>query len=406
MTNAPDPRASARTIVFCVLGALCEGFDVQAAGITAAGLSHELHPTPQALGLFFGASGAGLMIGALIGGRASDLVGRKAVLVASIAAFGICSLLTSVAPDMQSLIGARFLTGLGLGGAMPNLLALAADVSGPNKRSGSIATAYAGMPLGAVVGSLIVSATPLEAWRVVFQVGGAAPLVVVPLMIRYLPATAPASRGFTSAVARRATAIHALLGEGRAATTLLLWAAFFLLVLTLHLMLNWLPLLLMGRGLLKEHAAIAQAAFNVGGAATGLSVGVLLDSRWKRLTIGISLISLPLILLFMATSPPVPSLFISLAFLLGGSIIAEQVILYAVTSASYALASRGTGMGSAIAVGRSGSLVGPLVAAGLLAAGRSPSQVLISVLPIVVACGAAVGVLGWRKLAVTTVPPS
>jgi MFS transporter, AAHS family, 3-hydroxyphenylpropionic acid transporter len=228
----------------------------------------------------------------------------------------------------------------------------------------------------------------------------------VPLMIRYLPATAPAAQGFTSAVARRATAIHALFGEGRAATTLLLWAAFFLIVLTLHLMLNWLPLLLMGRGLLKEHAAIAQAAFNVGGAATGLSVGVLLDSRWKRLTIGISLFSLPLILLFMATCPPVPSLFIGLAFLLGGSILAEQVILYAVTSASYALASRGTGMGSAIAVGRSGSLVGPLVAAGLLAAGRSPSQVLISVLPIVVACGAAVGVLGWRKLAVTTVPPS
>ena len=406
MTNAPDPRASARTIVFCVLGALCEGFDVQAAGITAAGLSHELHPTPQALGLFFGASGAGLMIGALIGGRASDLVGRKAVLVASIAAFGICSLLTSVAPDMRSLIGARFLTGLGLGGAMPNLLALAADVSGPNKRSGSIATAYAGMPLGAVAGSLIVTATPLEAWRVIFQVGGAAPLVVVPLMIRYLPAMAPAAQGFTNAAARRATAIHALFGEGRAATTLLLWAAFFLIVLTLHLMLNWLPLLLMGRGLLKEHAAIAQAAFNVGGAATGLSVGVLLDSRWKRMTIGISLISLPLILLFMATCPPVPSLFIGLAFLLGGSILSEQVILYAVTSASYAPASRGTGMGTAVAVGRSGSLVGPLVAAALLAAGRSPSQVLISVLPIVVACGAAVGVLGWRKLAITTVPPS
>jgi AAHS family 3-hydroxyphenylpropionic acid transporter len=122
MTNAPDPRASARTIVFCVLGALCEGFDVQAAGITAAGLSHELHPAPQALGLFSGASGAGLMIGAFIGGRASDLVGRKAVLVASIAAFGLCSLLTSVAPDMRSLIGARFLTGLGLGGRCPTCL--------------------------------------------------------------------------------------------------------------------------------------------------------------------------------------------------------------------------------------------------------------------------------------------
>lgn len=211
MTDAPGARGSARIIVFCVLGALCEGFDVQAAGVAAAGLSHELQPTPQALGLFFSVS--------------------------------------------------------------------------------------------------------------------------------------------------------------------------------------------LGRGLLKEHAAIAQAAFNVGGAATGLSVGVLLDSRWKRLAIALSLISLPAILMFMATCPPRPGLFIGLAFLLGGSIISQQVIPYAVASATYLLTSRGTGMGTAVAVGRSGSLVGPLVAAALLAAGRSPSQVLIGVLPIVLACGAVVGVLGWRKLA-------
>ena len=282
---------------------------------------------------------------------------------------------------------------------MPNLIALAADVSGPNRRSASIAAAYAGMPLGGVISSLIVSAAPLEAWRLVFRIGGVAPLVVVPLMIRYLPDMAPAAHGFASATAPRAKAIHSLVGDGRAATTLLLWAAFFLIVLTLHLMLNWLPLFLMGRGLPKEHAAIAQAAFNVGGAATGLSVGVLLDSRWKRLAIALSLISLPAILMFMATCPPSPGLIHRARIparrqhhLAAGHPLCGRECHLPPQLARHGSGHRGGGWAL-------GSLVGPLVAAALLAAGRSPSQVLIGVLPIVLACGAVVGVLGWRKLA-------
>ena len=181
--------SAAPAVILCFLGALCEGFDVQAAGIAAAGVSHLFRPTPHALGLFFSASGAGLLLGAVVGGRISDRLGRKSVLVASIAAFGLFSLLTSVAPDMESLTAARFLTGLGLGGAMPNLIALAADSSAAKSRNASIAIAFIGMPVGAVAASLIVFFLPLEAWRVVFQVGGAAPLIVAPLMFRYLPAT-------------------------------------------------------------------------------------------------------------------------------------------------------------------------------------------------------------------------
>lgn len=394
MADDHDEQASARIIALCVLGALCEGFDVQAAGVAAAGLSRELHPTPQALGWFFSASGAGLLIGALIGGRMSDRVGRKRVLVAAIATFGIFSLLTSVAPDIQWLIAARLLTGVGLGGAMPTLIALAADASRLGRRNGSIAMAYVGMPLGGITASLIVSVAPIGAWRGVFQLGGIAPLVVVPLMIRYLPAMASATAKSTETQPR---SMYALFGEGRATTTLILWAGFFLIVLTLHLMLNWLPLLLIGRGLPKEHAAIAQAGFSVGGAVAGLCMGVLLDSAWRRWAISISLLALPVILIAIALCPPRPLPLFALTFLLGGSIIAEQVILYAVASARYDRASRGLATGAAVAAGRVGSLIGPLVAGALLAAGLSPTQVMIDLLPIVVACGASVGFLGWRE---------
>jgi AAHS family 3-hydroxyphenylpropionic acid transporter len=397
VTNSTESRALARTVVLCFLVALCEGFDIQAAGIAAAGLRHELHPGPQVLGFFFSAIGAGLFLGALIGGRTSDLVGRKPVFVASIVAFGICCLLTSVAPDMLSLIGARFLTGLGLGGAMPNLIALAADASGPSRRGGSMAAAYVGLPLGGVVASLLVSALPLDSWRSIFQAGGIAPLVLVPLIIRYLPAARPVADDVPEANLR-ATTMQVLFGEGRTATTVVLWAAFFLVVLTLHLMLNWLPLLLMGRGLSSNHAVFSQAAFSVGSALTGLTVGMLLDSRWKRSAIAVSVVALPAVLLLTATCPPWAGLLIGLAFLLGGSITSEQIIIFAVIGAHYDIASRGTATGAAVAVGRVGSLIGPLVAGLLLAAGHSPAQVLVGILPIALLGGASVALLGWRHL--------
>ena len=354
---------------------------MQAAGVAAGGLSHDFHPLPRALGL---------LVGAVVGGHVADRMGRKTVLIASMGAFGFFSLLTSVAPGMESLTRARLLTGLGLGAAMPNLIALAADASTWRSRNSSIAAAYVGMPLGAAAASLVVFMVPLDSWRVVFQLGGVAPLIVLPLLVFYLPPSKPATN--------RAHRPRVLFAEGRAPKTLLLWASFFLIVLTLHLMVNWLPFLLIGRGLSKGQATLAQAGFNVGGAAAAFGVGTLLDAAWRRMAIIASLSILPLILYWMAMSQAGPGLLIGLAVFLGGAILAQQVIVYAVAGACYPAAALGTGVGAAVAAGRLGSLAGPLFAASLLAAGRSPSQVLFGVLPIVVVCGIFVGYLGWREL--------
>ena len=151
-----------RTLLFCFVAAMCEGLDVQAAGVTAGGIKQLFQPTPATLGLFFSASNAGLILGALIGGRLADRIGRKKVLVTSIALFGVFSLLTSLAWDMSSLSWARALTGLGLGGAMPNLVALAVDASVAKSRNTSIATTYCGMPLGGAVASLIILVVPAD----------------------------------------------------------------------------------------------------------------------------------------------------------------------------------------------------------------------------------------------------
>ena len=385
------PAASRVTAILCFLSALCEGFDVQAAGVAATGITRELHCAPSDLGLFFSASGAGLLIGSVVGGLAADRWGRKITLTLSICMFGLFSLWTSFMPSLSLLTSARFLTGLGLGGAMPTLIAFAAETSAPGVRNRSIGAAYVGMPIGGSLASLLAFLLPSESWRELFRVGGLAPLFIVPALIGFLP-----GRGLTTCAqpgsARGATrVIQELFGRGQALKTLLLWISFFLIVLMLHLMLNWLPYLLATRGLTKDSAMLAQAGFGIGGAFIALGQAALLDSAWRRAGILVSITALPLALVCIALLPARPAIVIALALLLGGAILAQQVIVYAVGSTCYSVETRGTALGAAVAAGRAGSLAGPLFAAALLAGGRSAAQVLLGALPIALACGACVG---------------
>ena len=389
-------RAVAAALAFCFVAAMCEGLDIQAAGVAAGGIKAAFSPTPAELGMFLSAGNFGLLFGAVVGGRVADRLGRKAVLVTSIALFGLCSAITGLAWDMPSLITARVLTGLGLGGAMPNLIALAADISHDRSRNGAIALTYVGMPMGGAVASSIIFLAPAAQWRSVFMLGAIAPLIIAPMMAWLLPGGRPPPRD--TAPARSPTSgFRALFSHGRLRSTLLLWGSFLLTNLTLHLMLSWLPLLLQGRGLSKSEAALAQIGFNVGGAAAALMAGVLLDTRWRRASVAVSVVTLPAALFLLARAPAVTVEMFALAVLLGAGILASSVVLYAVSGNLYPRQARGAGIGAAIGVGRLGSLAGPTFAALLLAAGRSSEEILTSVLPIVVACGICVVLLAWRR---------
>ena len=114
-------------IMLCGLCALSEGIDLQAAGMAAAGIGAQFHSTPGLMGTFFSASTLGLFIGALVAGRVADSIGRRTVLITSVFLFGACSLLNAMAWNMPSLIAFRLLTGLGLGGALPMVLAYVSE---------------------------------------------------------------------------------------------------------------------------------------------------------------------------------------------------------------------------------------------------------------------------------------
>jgi AAHS family 3-hydroxyphenylpropionic acid transporter len=397
--SAPQRPQATRSvgliIGLCLAAALCEGFDIQIAGVSASGIGREFHPTPGALGWFFSAANIGLLIGAVIGGRVSDRIGRKPVLVASLMLFGLFSLSAALARDMQALTIIRLLTGLGLGGCMPCLIATAAGARGATPRGGDIGMSYIGMPLGGSIASLIAVALPADHWRQMFIIGGLAPLIAAAAMAAFLPAAVGRQTAEAGAPPARDT-MRGLqeLFRGRMAQTATLWIGLFFAVLTLHLMLNWLPSLLVAQGLTKSQAALAQLGFNIGGSAGALLIGRLLDTRARRVAVSVNLAALPAILLALAAiQGPMTA---GLAILLGGSVLALQVVLFSVAGAIYAERIRGTGLGAAVGVGRVGSITGPAFAAVLLASGGSSVQVLMGLLPIVIVAGICAAVLTWR----------
>jgi AAHS family 3-hydroxyphenylpropionic acid transporter len=391
-----SPRDRTITILFCVLVALCEGIDLQAAGVAAGGIGAEFRPTPDQFGTFFSASTFGLFLGAVIGGRLADSIGRKKVLVASIGLFGLFSLLTSLAGDVNSLIWARALTGLGLGGALPMLLTLVTESSAIKHQSANVAMVYAAMPLGGAGASLLIMLIATSHWRTIFIVGGVFPLLLAPLMAVGLPESAEFQLAQQASTKLPAGSFTALLADGRARRTLLLWASFLLELLLLYLLLNWLPSLLVSDGISSVHAAGAQIGFNLGGALSAVLIGRLLGGRLRNFAIAVIFIALPILMVALAKSPPQFAVIASVVFFLGCAVLAAQAFLYAVAPIIYPTRIRGMGVGAAVAFGRIGAIVGPKFGGMLKAAALTPSQLLMDLLPVVILGSLCALWLAWE----------
>lgn len=387
-------RTTLLTAALCYLVAALEGLDLQAAGVAAPKLAPAMGLSSDQLGWFFSASTFGLMVGAALGGRLSDRFGRKAVLIGSVVVFGLLSLATAFAPSFEALLAARFLTGVGLGGALPNLVALVSENAPPERKNAAVGLLYAGLPTGGATASLISLLGRHDNWQEIFIVGGVAPLVVAPVLALLLPDSRQQAAAKAAEGALRPSGVaFTLLGEGRAARTLLLWTGFFLALLTFYLLLNWLPTLLIGRGLPRPDAALVQVAFNITGALASIVTGALMDRiSLRRMTTVTFLLAIGGLALLAVTPPELAACLVSGA-VVGGTMSATQALLYAVTPANYPTAIRGTGVGAAVSVGRLGSAAGPLLAGALLGVGKTPREVLAVMAPTMLLSALAIVLL-------------
>ena len=389
MTATSAAKADSWTraaVPLCFAVALLEGYDIQAIGVAAPKLIPALGLTPGEAGIAFGGGMAGLVIGALVGGWLADRLGRRQLLAVAVALFGFATLATMVAPDFLTLVAARLATGLGLGVAMPVLVAIALDVAGPARRTRTVTTMFCGMPVGGALSALFATfAFERLDWRSIFLVGGLLPLLLLPLLVLFMPETGAAERVTES---RPEHGFTTLFGAGRAMTTLLLWLTLCLTVLVLYLLLNWLPSLVTARGLPATAGAQAAMAFNLVSVIGALGIGRLVDRIGARLPMALAYLGLLAAMLGLALSTTLLPIVLC-AGAAGFCLLGAQYSLYGVAPMYYAASSRGFATGAAVAAGRLGSVAGPLVAGQLLGLGFTAGGVAGAMTPVVVVAGLA-----------------
>lgn len=393
--SEPVARSAAVTIALCFLVAVVEGFDIQAIGIAAPRLAPQFGLTPGEMSWIFAASNIGLVIGASFGGWFADRVGRKPVFIAAVVIFGLFTLLTTVASTFAVFVVVRFCAGLGFGAAIPNMMAVAAEVSAPERRAVTAAAMFCGMPIGGGTSALLTQVLPPDFdWRVLFIVGGIFPLLLAPALHFFMTETLKPGEASKA----RVNVWNALFGAGRAPATLLLWLAFLPTLIILYLILNWLPTLMVAKGMGPAVAPQASLLFNFGSAAGALLCGWLVDKHDARWPLTIAYIGL-IASLFALSGATGTSALVLLSGAAGFFLLGANYALYGVAPQYYPTHIRGTGSGASVAVGRVGAIIGPLLAGAWLGGGTSASGVVSYLIPFALVAGIAVFWLSFLRRA-------
>lgn len=403
---APIGGLQIRVFLLCALVAMLDGFDTQSIAFVVPAIAADWGIDGKTFGPVFSAALAGLMIGQLVLSRLSDRIGRRKTIILSTAIFGALTLATAFAQDWWTLLTLRFLAGLGLGGAIPNIMAMTSEFAPRRVRSMMIAIAFGGFPLGAVLGGFLsIRLIGDFGWHAVFVAGGAAPLLLVPVLLwllpespRFLLRSAPEGQALSQvmnaivpggvAQGRRFIAdepvvaqsgFAALFQDGRALATSLLWAVFFMSLLIIYFLMSWLPLIVKERGLPIDMAITAAIALNLGGALGGVVLGRMIDRFAPYLVLATAYSVGAIAIVALGASGIVAMQILPIAFVAGFCTIGTQTGLSAFTTTLYPTELRSTGIGTALAVGRIGSIVGPTAGGALMAAGRPIGEVFMAV---------------------------
>ena len=398
---------------FCVVAV--DGLDTACVGFIAPALKQAWQIGPSVLGMLFGAGLAGLMAGAFVFGPIADEIGRKRTLIACVAFFGLSSLGCARAPSIEWLIALRFVTGLGLGGAMPNAIALTSEYCPQSRKSFLTTVMFCGFTLGSGLGGVLSAhLVPEYGWRSVLVAGGILPLALVPVLIFFLPESVRylvaageeparisrllariAEHGFTDKTAfvlteakAHGSPVRQLFTNGFRTGTLLLWCIFFMSLLIVYLMTNWLPTIAHNAGMTLADASRLMMLYQIGGTVGAVAIGRAMDRLKPTVVLGAAYGAGALLISALGQTQGMALMLVvtSVGFCISGS----QIGANAYAAQYYPTESRVTGISWALGVGRLGSIVGSLSGGLLLAMNISQSSLfLLAAVPAVLASLAA-----------------
>lgn len=416
--SSPLSRYQILVFALCFTLILIDGFDTQAVAFAGPALRQQFGA--EALGIVFGAGLLGGLVGGISFGTLGDRFGRRRLLIVALVLIAAGSLATTLVSTPQELAAIRFLTGLGLGGAIPNVLAVTAEYAPAERRSTLVAIVFSGFPLGAVVGSVLSSyVVPEWGWRAVFAIGGVAPALCLPIVARYLPESLQflSRQGRTAElneqIERMGPAAHALLSDekqhhnagksgsvsqlfspGLASATILIWLTYFVSLLCVYCLINWLPTLAAESGLPLRTALLAIATINIGSIIGNVVLARLADRTHSYSFTGASYIVGAIFIGSLGIATGSSTQMLLTAFAAGLFCVGAQMSVTALVARIYPSAIRATGIGWSFGVGRLGGVAGPVVAGFLIGAGLNFAQLMALLASLSALAGGIVLLLG------------
>lgn len=409
-----DERSVSRyqwlVLLLCFLIVTFDGFDAAIMGFIAPAVIQDWNITRTAFGPILGAAMIGLAVGALVSGPYSDRLGRRRVLLWSVTCFAVFSLLCAFARSPAELIGLRFLTGLGLGAAMPNSTTLLSEYIPKRLRGRLITLMFMGFGLGSAMGGFVSAwMIPLWGWHSVLLVGGILPMLLVPILYFFLPESLdfmvnkqfPISRitavftrmggkfgeGVKFVLAEPAPVQtstgkirHLLTGEYRW-RTLSLWATYFMGLLVIYLLTGWMPTLIKDSGVTLERAAVVTAMFQLGGLLGIILVGYAMDRFSPKAVIATAYLGGAVCVFTIGLIAAGTDLLGVMIFAAGFCINGAQTGLNAFAPGQYPTAFRATGVGWMLGIGRFGGIFGSMMGGALLSIGL-PTHMIFAILGV------------------------
>jgi AAHS family 4-hydroxybenzoate transporter-like MFS transporter len=413
LENQPFGALQLRVVLLCALVQAFDGFDLGTIGMAAPSLSKAWGVAPALFTGAFVMSSVGILVGALLSGPLGDRYGRKPLLIISVAFIAVFSVLSAFAWSIPSITVMRFLTGLGIGGAMPVTVALTSDYSPIHRRGTLIMLMFCGNTLGGFLGGqLVAQILPVYGWQSIFLAGGVPPLLLIPILMVFLPesprfliahrADAPATQRIlrrlnVSAQAAASKLVDVAQGNpvrqlftgGLAIATVLVWIVFFANLLNMYLFSYWMPTVLTLSGLMPETAVFYASMFQLGGILSTALLGPMIDKFGAPRVLACSFASGVIFILAVGLYNQ-PTAFIMIPILgAGAAMIGSQLGANAMVAALYPARIRSTGVGWALGIGRLGGIAGPAIGGALLAFGLPPKQIFLCACgPALIAAGA------------------
>jgi AAHS family 4-hydroxybenzoate transporter-like MFS transporter len=401
-----------------------EGYDMQALSFATPAILREWHVSRADFGAVLSAHLMGYLVGALTLSFLGDRIGRKNIIVAGAVIFGAFTFAAGFATSPWELGFWRFGAGIGLGGAIPTGIALAAEYMPRRVRATTIGLMFVGYNVGAAAGGFIAAWTIADyGWPAVFYIGGIAAIpmfigiaLAIPESVRFLIIRGAPVANIAAIVQRlrptadlsdvaryvageesRKNSPASLFEDGRAWVTILLWLSFIASFTGHYFITGWMPTVLSDDGLSIAEANTAMGFFQLGGAIGSFLIAFLLDR------VGIRVVALT----FLAATPVVAVLGMQMPYsvlltnmlIAGIGVLGGQIGLNALAGTIYPTYMRATGAGWGLGIGRIGSVAGPIIGGLLLSIGLTrPTLLLLTAIPLFF-CGIALFALQSAKRA-------